>query len=74
MSKRIRSAKGEIVDFDILTIKSQIAAGNALKENDVPKIEVARKDTFISKKAKRISSKTTVDKISTVDVAPKPTN
>jgi hypothetical protein len=25
MSKRVRSAKGEIVDFDILTIKAQLA-------------------------------------------------
>lgn len=57
MSKRVRSAKGEIVDFDILSIKSQIAAGAAKKEE--PAVEVKRSENFIDKRAKRTVAKIT---------------
>jgi len=55
MSKRARSAKGEIVDFDILAIQSQIAAGTAKK--DQPVVEVKRSENFIDKRAKRTIAK-----------------
>lgn len=64
MSKRIRSAKGELVDFDILTIKSQIASGQLLKAAEPTKIDVKRQDSFITKKVKRTISKTTTNNIS----------
>jgi hypothetical protein len=52
MGKRIRSARGEIVDFDILTIKQQIANGKSTKQEE-PAVEVKRQENFIDKRAKR---------------------
>jgi hypothetical protein len=52
MAKRIRSAKGEMVDFDILTIKQQIAAGKS-KAVVEPIVEVKRQENFIDKRNKR---------------------
>jgi hypothetical protein len=52
MAKRIRSAKGEMVDFDILTIKQQIAAGKS-KAVVEPVVEVKRQENFIDKRNKR---------------------
>lgn len=70
--KRTRSAKGELVDFDILTIKAQIAAGHNAK-SEAPTIEVKRQENFIDKKMKRQvtrAKQNTVEQTSTVDVSP----
>ena len=62
MAKRIRSAKGEIVDFDLLTIKQQIA-GNPNKQpakmTEEPPMQIKRPENFIDKKTKRKIAKTT---------------
>ena len=46
MSKRVKSMKGEIVDFDVLKIKQQIAASPA-------PIEVSERKSFIDNKLQR---------------------
>lgn len=76
MGRRIRSAKGEVVDFDILTIKAQIAAGKTAKLVEEPAVEVRRQENFIDKKTKRRIAKTkkTVDAIQTIDVDQTPVN
>lgn len=73
MGKRIRSAKGEMVDFDLLTIKAQIAAGNAAKAVQEPAVEVHRQENFIDKKLKRkiARTKTVIDQTNSVDVEPR---
>lgn len=46
MAKRVRSAKGEIVDFDLLKIKEQIAAAPET-------MEVRSRQDFIERKLRR---------------------
>ncbi len=53
MSKRVRSAKGEIVDFDILTIKAQLAGRPQI-------IDVQQRREFVDN---RESGKSTSDSI-----------
>jgi exonuclease I len=52
MGRRIKSAKGEMVDFDILSIKAQIAAGKVVKTEE-PAVVVKRQDKFIDERVKR---------------------
>lgn len=73
MAKQIRSARGEVVDFDILSIKAQIASGQNVKpEEEVSTVEreisVKRQENFIDKRLKRQVAKATVDKTALVDV------
>lgn len=66
MSKIVKSAKGETIDFDLLKIKAQMA--NTPKSTTVK----ARED-FIDKKLKRRIQKlktTTVTQAAPVDVEP----
>lgn len=54
MSKKVRSAKGTEVDFDLLEIKSQIASS--------PKtIDVKKREDFIDRKLRRKIKKITKD-------------
>lgn len=46
MAKRVRSAKGEIIDFDLLKIKEQIAAAPET-------LEVRTRQDFIERKLRR---------------------
>lgn len=46
MGKRVRSAKGEMIDFDFLKIKEQLAAAPA-------PMEVRARENFIERKMKR---------------------
>lgn len=66
MPKKVRSARGEMVDFDLIAIKQQIAARPAT--NDVR----ARQD-FIEKKLRRRlkkAAKTKPEVVKGVDVEP----
>lgn len=59
MAKRIRSARGELVDFDVLSIKQQIASTNENKsKEEVPVVNIQRQQNFIDKKIKRKIAKT----------------
>ncbi len=65
MGKRVRSAKGEMVDFDFLKIKQQLASAP-------PPIEVKDRQNFIENRLKRRLKKKlpTVEKVE-VEVEPK---
>ena len=65
MPKKTRSAKGEVIDFDLLKIKAQIAS--APKPTDVRK-----REDFIDKKLRRRTKKIK-KKIETVEVDVEPT-
>ena len=54
MTKKIRSIKGEIVDFDLIKIKQQIAAGQA-------PVNVKEREEFIDKKVHRRKKKLKVN-------------
>ena len=64
MPKKTRSAKGEVIDFDLLKIKAQIAS--APKPTDV-----RNREDFIDKKLRRRTKK--IKKIETVEVDVEPT-
>lgn len=72
MAKQIRSARGEVVDFDILSIKAQIASGQAVRTEEASgvdqEIKVKRQENFIDRRLKRQVAKATVDKTALVDV------
>jgi len=65
MGKRVRSAKGVLVDFDFLKIKEQLASAP-------PPIEVKNRQNFIENRLKRRLKKATavVEKVE-VEVEPK---
>lgn len=46
MSRRTRSARGEVVDFDLISIKEQMAAA-------VPPVSIAQRENLIDKRMKR---------------------
>ena len=46
MPRRVRSAKGEVIDFDLLKIKAQIAAAP-------PSTDVKKREDFIDRKLRR---------------------
>lgn len=61
MAKKARSARGEVVDFDLLSIKQQIAASNENKnknEQEVQVLNIQRQQNFIDRKIKRKIAKT----------------
>jgi len=65
MAKKVRSARGEMVDFDLLKIKESIASG--------PKpVNVQAREDFVDKKLRRRLKKVIkkIEKIE-VDVEPK---
>jgi len=64
MPKKTRSAKGEVIDFDLLKIKAQIAS--APKPTDV-----RNREDFIDKKLRRRTKK--IKKVETVEVDVEPT-
>lgn len=68
MSNRVKSARGEVVDFDLLRIKQQIAAAP-------PQTSVKTRENFIDKKYQRRIKKLNLDKVSPVlpDVSVEPT-
>ena len=64
MPKRVRSAKGEIVDFDYLKIKEQLASAPT-------PTEVKTRQNFIESRMKRrLKKKTPVVESASVDVEP----
>jgi len=65
MGKRVRSAKGELVDFDFLKIKEQLASAP-------PPIEVKNRQNFIENRLKRrLKKKVPVVEKVEVEVEPK---
>lgn len=65
MPKKTRSAKGEIIDFDLLKIKAQIAS--------TPKTtDVKKREDFIDKKLRR-RVKRIKKQVETVEVEVEPT-
>ena len=46
MPRKVRSAKGEMIDFDLLKIKAQIAAAP-------PSTDVKKREDFIDRKLRR---------------------
>lgn len=66
MGKKVRSAKGVIIDFDLLKIKEQIA-------QTPPSVDVKKREEFIDKKFQRRlrKQKKEVEALATVDVEPK---
>ncbi len=64
MGKKVRSARGEMVDFDLLKIKEQIAS--------TPKtVDVQAREAFIDKKLRRRIKK--VKKVDKQEVVVEPT-
>lgn len=63
MGRKIRSARGEMVDLDLLKIKEQIAAAPA-------PIDVQRRSDFIERKMRRRLKKATMETVDTLDVEP----
>jgi hypothetical protein len=65
MPRKVRSAKGEVVDFDLLKIKEQIASAPT-------PTEVKTRQDFIENRLKRrLKKKTAVVEKTEVDVEPK---
>jgi tRNA (Thr-GGU) A37 N-methylase len=75
MTRRARSARGETVDFDLLSIKAQEAAKSAGKKDATPVVEIKPTESFIDKRNKRRIKKATatVEQVATIDIAPKET-
>lgn len=66
MAKKVRSARGEQVDFDLLRIKQQIAARPVTQD-------VRARQDFIEKKLhRRLKQKTFPKKVDKVDVSVDP--
>lgn len=63
MNKGTRSAKGVIVDFDLMRIKEQIA-------NAPRSVEVTTRETFIDQKFKRRLKRTITDVKASVSQSP----
>jgi len=64
MGRKIRSARGEIVDLDLLKIKEQIASAPA-------PIDVQRRSDFIERKMRRrLKKNATMETVDTLDVEP----
>lgn len=53
MPKKVRSAKGEIVDFDLMKIKEQMA-------NAAPPADVKAREDFVDRRLRRRLRRTTV--------------
>ena len=51
MGKRVKSARGQIVDFDLLKIKEQIAAAP-------PPVDVQQRQDFVERRLRRRAKKT----------------
>lgn len=52
MAKKVRSARGVVVDFDLLKVKQQIA--------ESPTIDVAARENFVEKRLRRRTKRTAV--------------
>jgi hypothetical protein len=65
MGKKVRSARGEVIDFDLLKIKEQIA-------QTPPSVDVKKREEFIDKKFQRRlrKQKREVETMATIDVEP----
>lgn len=50
MSKKVRSARGQLVDFDLLKIKQQIA--------DSPQVDVTARENFVERRLRRRTKRT----------------
>lgn len=51
MGKKVRSARGEIVDFDLLKVKQEIASGS--------NVDVSNREAFVEKRLRRRSKRST---------------
>lgn len=69
MAKRTKSARGQIVDFDLLAIKAQEATHLANKNNEPPLIiDIKPAESFMDKRNKRrIKKAATADQSIVVD-------
>lgn len=65
MGRKIRSARGEMVDFDLLKIKAEMS--NAPKP-----LEVKARIDFVESRLRRKAVRTGVQKASEINVEPKP--
>jgi hypothetical protein len=59
MAKRAVSARGETVDFDLLTIKAQEAANKANVKDVTPVIEIKQQENFMDRRVRRRIKKAT---------------
>lgn len=59
MAKRVSSARGETVDFDLLAIKAQEAANKANVKDATPVVEIKLRENFMDKRARRRIKKAT---------------
>lgn len=64
MARKVRSARGELVDFDYLKIKEQLASAP-------PPVEVKNRQDFIENRLKRRMKKRTSVEKTEVNVEPK---
>jgi len=66
MPRKVKSAKGEVIDFDLLKIKAQIAARP-------PTTDVKKREDFIDKKLRRRVKRIKKDVTVAEEVAVEPT-
>ena len=62
MAKKVRSARGVIVDFDLLKVKQQIA--------ESPTIDVSARENFVEKRLRRRTKRTVASPIKPLVVEP----
>lgn len=62
MAKKVRSARGVIVDFDLLKVKQQIA--------ESPAIDVSARENFVEKRLRRRTKRTVASPIKPLIVEP----